>query len=210
MVSTRPLEFGIRSSDFGNPPDRPPGDCGLEGLGSCRTSEPLYRHSERARGGFAGSGESKNPEAPRSIYLVDTSCADVGSRGHGILRLRLSGCAGKAPLRMTAYECHCEQRTPVPGGNTNDGGTPSSIRSRGVYPPGRPLDGGDKPRLYGANTCLFHYERAEAAARHGVLSPRSAKHEAGSLWAKPEADCSESKDLKTSRRHINDREKPHE
>jgi hypothetical protein len=62
---------------------------------------PLHRHPERAGGGGAAWSESKDPVASRSIYLVDTSCRDVGSRRRGILRLRLSGCAGKTSLRMT-------------------------------------------------------------------------------------------------------------
>jgi hypothetical protein len=65
--------------------------------------------------GFAcWGGESKNPVAPGSIYLIDRSFPDVGSRGPGVLRLRLSGCAGKTSLRMTVF-CHCEVAHPFGG-----------------------------------------------------------------------------------------------
>jgi hypothetical protein len=91
---------------------------------------PLHRHPERARGGKAGArrlrrlgSESKDPVAPRSIYLMDTPCRDVGSRRHGILRLRLAGFAAKPPLRMTenrispnCREPPCLSPCPCPNG----------------------------------------------------------------------------------------------
>ena len=57
-------------------------------------------HWGRRLGGKAGKAQPKDPEAPRSIYLADRSCPDVGSFGHGILRLRPRASPGTS-LRMT-------------------------------------------------------------------------------------------------------------
>ncbi len=80
---------GLRITDYGlpRPPDwtrswaRVPVE--LPFGGAC-----LGRHPERRLGGIAGKAKSKDPVAPRSIYLMERSCPDVGSGRDGILRLR--------------------------------------------------------------------------------------------------------------------------
>jgi hypothetical protein len=92
---------------------------------------PLHRHPERTRGGKAGArrlcrrqtampapgcyagarllrklgGESKDPMASRSNVATWSIHQVDGSRGHGILRLRLHGPAVKPSLRMTVRGC---------------------------------------------------------------------------------------------------------
>jgi len=79
---------------------------------------------------------------------------------------------GSAPERHG--ERHPELCTLVPSGSSNDDSAPFSVRSRGVDPPGRSSDGGDKPRLYGLGGRLCHWERAASGgAGWSSLSRRS-------------------------------------
>jgi hypothetical protein len=81
---------GDRWDDVGALPNRHPEHphAADGGISWDDTGAPLHRHPERRPRRSPGA-QSKDPVAPRSVYLVDLSCRDVGSRRLGILRLRL-------------------------------------------------------------------------------------------------------------------------